>query len=115
MRRIDKEELHSIFIKIKNNNELAFNELYEKYRKLVYAIAFSILKNKEDSDDLVQKVFIKLWKIEKNKLPITSEASWLYSLTKNETLNFLKSQKEELDIDELYYITSEDKELSEII
>lgn len=112
---INKEELHSIFIGIKDNNELAFNKLYEKYRKLVYAITFSILKNKENSEDLVQGVFIKLWRMEKNKLPTNNEASWLYSTTKNETLNFLRSQKEEINIDEIYYIASEDKELNEII
>lgn len=112
---INKEELHSIFIGIKDNNELAFNKLYEKYRKLVYAITFSILKNKENSEDLVQNVFIKLWRMEKNKLPTNNEASWLYSMTKNETLNFLRSQKEEINIDEIYYIASEDKELNEII
>ena len=110
---INKEELHSIFIGIKDNNELAFNKLYEKYRKLVYAITFSILKNKENSEDLVQGVFIKLWRMEKNKLPTNNEASWLYSTTKNETLNFLRSQKEEINIDERYYIASEDKELNE--
>lgn len=115
MKVINKEELHSIFIGIKDNNELAFNKLYEKYRKLVYAVTFSILKNKENSEDLVQNIFIKLWKMEKDKLPTNNEASWLYSITKNETLNFLRSKKEEIDIDKIYYIANEDKELNEII
>ena len=115
MKEINKKELHSIFIGIKNNNELAFNELYEKYRKLVYAVSFSILKNKENSEDLVQKIFIKLWKIEKNKLPTSNETSWLYSITKNEALNFLRNRKEEINIDEIYYIENEDKDLNEII
>lgn len=100
---------------IKNGNELDFNKLYEKYKNLVYGVTFSILKNKEDSEEIVQKVFIKLWKMEKNKMPTNNEASWLYKVTKNETLNFLKEKKEEISIDELYYITHEDKELNEII
>lgn len=100
---------------IKNGNELDFNKLYEKYKTLVYGVTFSILKNKEDSEEIVQKVFIKLWKMEKNKMPTNNEASWLYKVTKNETLNFLKEKKQEISIDELYYITHEDKELNEII
>lgn len=115
MREINKEELHSIFVGIKSGNEIEFNKLYEKYKALVYGASFSILKNKEDSEEIVQKVFIKLWRIEKNKLPTSNEASWLYSITKNETLNFLRNQKEEYNIDELYYITDEDKEVNEII
>ena len=113
MKKINKEELHNIFIGIKNNKESAFKELYEKYRKLVYAVSFSILKNKENSEELVQKVFIKLWQMEKNNFPTSNESSWLYSMTKNEVLNFLRNQKEEIEIDELYYITEEDKELKD--
>lgn len=59
MKKLDKEELHSIFIGIKDGNELEFNKLYEKYKALVYGVAFSILKNKEDSEEIVQIVFIK--------------------------------------------------------
>ncbi len=31
--------------------------------------------------------------IEKEKLPVTNEASWLYSVTKNEVINFMKPTK----------------------
>jgi RNA polymerase sigma-70 factor (ECF subfamily) len=112
---INKEELHSIFKEIANKNELEFNKLYDKYKNLVYAIAFSILKNKEDSEDVTQKVFLKIWKMEKDKLPTEKEASWLYTITKNETLNFLKTKNQDLNIDDLYYINSEDKDLNDII
>lgn len=115
MSKIDKKELHSIFIGIRNGNELAFNKLYEKYKALVYGVAFSILKNKEDSEDIVQIVFLKIFRLEKEKLPSNNAATWVYSVTKNVALNFLKSKKEEFNIDELYYITSENKELNEII
>lgn len=115
MKKIDKQELHNIFCGIKSNNEFYFNKLYEKYRKLVYAIAFSILKDKENSEDIVQKVYIKIWNMEKEKLPKTNEACWLYSMTKNEAIDLIKNKKTLLNIDELYYISEEDKELNEII
>ena len=115
MNKIDKEELHNIFGEIKNNNELYFNKLYEKYKKLIYAIAYSILKNKENSEDIVQRVYIKIWKMEKQKLPTSNEASWLYTLTKNEALDFLKYEKKMLNVDEIYYISEENKEINEIL
>lgn len=52
MKSINKEELHSIFNGIASKNEIDFNKLYNKYSRLVYAVAFSILKNKEDSEDI---------------------------------------------------------------
>jgi len=44
---------------------------------VIYGIAFSILKNKEDSEDVVQIVFSKLYVLDKEKLPKEKEATWL--------------------------------------
>ena len=52
--------------------------------------------------------------MKKENLPTANEASWLYSLTKNETLNFLRKEKNWVNVDELYYI-SDDENLNEII
>lgn len=114
MRNINKEELHANFVAIVNRDEDKFNKLYENYKSLVYAISFSILKNKEASEDVVQIVFSKIWNMKKENLPTANEASWLYSLTKNETLNFLRKEKNWVSVDELYYI-SDDENLNEII
>lgn len=64
MKEIDKQELHSFFQDIADKKEEKFNQFYEKHHRLVYRIAFSILKNKEDSEDVEQKVFLKIWQIE---------------------------------------------------
>lgn len=113
MRNINKEELHEIFIEIANKNEEKFNQLYERYKSLVYAISFSILKNKEASEDVAQIVFSKIWNMKKENLPTVNEASWLYSLTKNETLNVLRKEKDAVSIDDVYYI-KDDEDLNDI-
>ena len=115
MDRIQKQELHEMFQKAIQGEVNALNGLYEKYYRLVYSIAFSILKNKEDSEDVAQNVFAKIFQINTDKLPTANEASWLYSLTKNETLNYLRTKKENVNLDEIYYLTEEDKELNKII
>lgn len=115
MKRVNKEELHDIFNGIKDGNELEFNKLYEKYKELIYGIAFSILKNKEDSEEIVQSIFIKIFKLEKEKLPKSKEASWLYTITKNEVIDFLRNKKKEISLDEIYYITNEQNEINDII
>ena len=69
--KYNEKELHELFIKMKNTieKEEAFNTLYKNYHKLVYGIAFSILKNKDDSEDVSQTVFSKIYKLSKSKLP----------------------------------------------
>lgn len=115
MNKINTKELHQIFVNLKENREKSFNELYEKYGKLIYAISFSILKNKENSEDIVQIVFTKIYRLDNKKLPETNEASWLYTLTKNESLNYLKKQNNIVALDELMDIPYEDTELNRII
>lgn len=108
MNYINKQELHEIFSKLKNNKkEENFNELYNEFSNLVYRIAFSILKNKDNSEDIKQIVFLKIWKMNKEILPDKNEASWLYAVTKNEAITFLKKQKNTINIDEIYYISDE--------
>ena len=113
-REIDKKTLHELFVKIKEGNKEAFNEIYEKYYKLVYGICFSILKNKENSEDVAQTVFAKLLKMPKEKLPDSSETTWLYTVTKNEALQFLRTKNEDIDINSVYDYYVSDEELEQV-
>lgn len=113
--KIDEKELNELFKEIKNNNKMAFEKLYSRYNKLVYGIAFSILKNKQDAEDMVQNVFTKIYSIDKNKLPSSNEATWLYSVTKNETINYLKNKKNNIDLDSIYELEDNNNEIDKII
>ncbi|SFD32056.1 RNA polymerase sigma-70 factor, ECF subfamily [Algibacter lectus] len=50
-----------LMYKIKNSDESAFTILYNRLWERMYALAFSLLKNKDLSKDLVQEVFIDFW------------------------------------------------------
>ena len=82
---------------------------------MIYGIAFSILKNKEDSEDIVQTVFQKLYTIDKDKMPKDKEATWLYAVTKNETLLLLRKKNDTYDIEKVYNIANEDNEINKLI
>lgn len=110
--KINKKELHSIFIKIRKHDETEFSKLYEEYKTLLYGVAFSILKNKEDSEEIVQTVFMKIFNLPQDKLPTENEASWLYTLTKNESISFLRKRREYLNVEEIYEIEDECKEIN---
>ena len=115
MGKIKARELKELFIEIKYGNRIAFEKLYNNYNKLIYNIAYSILKNKQDAEDVVQIVFEKLYLIDKEKLPNRNESSWLYSITKNETINYLKRNKNNIDLDSIYNIEDDNNEINKII
>lgn len=115
MKKINEKELKELFIEIKNNNKIAFEKLYGKYNKTVYGIAFSILKNKPDSEDVVQTVFTKIYTLEKDKLPKDKIGSWLYSVTKNETLLLLRKKDNNVNLEDIYSIKDENNEIYKFI
>lgn len=116
MNRIDEKELKQLFIELKSsNNKVAFETLYKKYNKLVYRIAFTILKNKEDSEDIVQAVFSKIYSLPKDKLPIDNIATWIYSVTKNEAISLFRMRKNTIDFDCMYEIADSDDEINRIV
>ena len=113
--KIDDKELEKIFLKINKNKMQGIEELYSKYQKVVYGIAFTISKNKEDSEDIMQMIFAKIYEMESSKLPTSNYASWLYSTTKNETINFLKKKKNDIPIDKIYEISDDNNELNKVV
>lgn len=113
--KIDKEELHELFKGIKEESITAFEVFYKRYNSLVYKIAFSILKNKENSEDVMQNVFTKIYQLPVISLPDRNEASWLYTVTKNEAITKLRSTKENFDIDTVYNTEASNDEIEKII
>ena len=115
MKNIDEKELHELFEKMRKNDKQSYEELYKKYYNLVYNISFSILKNKENAEDIVQNVFIKIGNLNQEKLPSNYEASWLYTVTKNECISFIRKTREVLAIDENLKDNQNEEEIEKII
>lgn len=115
MGKVNENGLRELVLEIKHNNKIAYEKLYNRYNKLVYRIAFSILKNKEDSEDVVQTVFSKLYILEKDKLPTDKIGTWLYTVTKNEALLFLRKNNNNVNLDTIYDLEDENNEIDKFI
>lgn len=114
--KIDDKKLNKTFINLKSeNNSHSFEELYKLANKIVYGVAFSILKNKEDSEDVVQSVFSKILVLEKEKLPTAKCASWLYEVTKNEAILIYRKKNDTVEIEQIYEIEDKDNEINKVI
>ncbi len=115
MKREEKIKLEQLFKIMKQGNNEVIQELYKRYNKIVYGIAFSILKNKEDSEDVVQKVFLKLHNIDERKLPKEKAGTWLYSVTKNEALTILRKKYDDISLENIYNCENANDEISDFI
>lgn len=83
------------FIKnINEGNKEAFKILFELYYGKLLYVAQSYISNKEDAEEIVQDVFLKVWKKRKS---ITSNINgYLFKVTKNSCLDYLRSKKHKL-------------------
>ena len=108
-----KEE--EIFELLKTNRKLEIEELYKNYSKLVFGVIYSILKNTDETEDVLQNVFIKIFKLDNEKLPTKSHLSWLYSVAKNETINYIKRNSKEKNFENLYEISDNDTEIEKVL
>lgn len=108
-----KEE--EIFELLKTNRKLGIEELYKNYSKLVFGVIYSILKNTDETEDVLQNVFIKLFRLDNEKLPTKSHLSWLYSVAKNETINYIKKHSKEKCFENLYEISDKDTEIEKAL
>lgn len=115
MKNIKKQEIHEIIQRIKHNEKGAIEELYEGYKRLIINISFSIIKNKDISEEITQSIFLKIMQMQVEKLPDNNELSWLYTITKNESIDYLRKQKNEISIEEIYDIADNNNSINEII
>ena len=76
-----------------DEQEKVFNEIVKTYSERLYWHVRRFVLSHEDTDDLLQDIFLKIW----TALPsFRGEAqlyTWVYRIATNETLNFLRRQK----------------------
>ena len=88
----DSNDIDSVLIeKVKNGNEGAFNFLVNKYYPRVYASLFSFTKSKEDSEDLAQQTFLKVWQQIKTFRGDSAFFTWVYRIAINLAKNYVVS------------------------
>lgn len=109
------KELTRIFSEFKENNMKSYDVFYKEYYSLIYGIVFSILKNKENTEDVVQEIFVKIYNLDRKKLPEKASFSWIYTVSKNEAFNYLRKNKKEVNIEDIYELREESNEIEEII
>lgn len=73
--------------------EHAFNQLLKKYQERVYFLVRKMVIDHDDADDVVQEVFIKVWKHLDNFEGGSQLFTWIYRIATNECLRFLEKKK----------------------
>ena len=89
----NREDLQ-LMAKVTGRDQTAFEQLYDRYAPVVYTMVLRIVKTPDVAQDLLQEIFLAIW----NKSSSFSEArgsvyTWIMSLARNRSLDFLKSKE----------------------
>lgn len=78
---------------LKSSDYAAFTEIYNRYQSLLYIYAYKKLNDKEASKDIVQEVYIQLWKSRSDFQLYSTLTGYLYKVVLNRILNEFKHKK----------------------
>ncbi|HKD44660.1 MAG TPA: sigma-70 family RNA polymerase sigma factor [Candidatus Angelobacter sp.] len=91
--------------------ENAMADLYERYSAIVYGVALRVLRDASAAEDLLQEVFLQLWR---NPEAFNADrgrlAPWLAVVARNRAIDMLRKRPPEEDIAELPISTNVDLE-----
>ena len=81
--------------KLKNSRskDNAFRELVNQSKKNLYFQIRRLLLDHEDTNDVLQNVYIKIYRSIKKFKEESKLSTWMYRIAYNESINFLKSKE----------------------
>ena len=82
----------------------SYSYLVNKYKDIVFSIAFKVLRNREDAEEMAQESFIKAFKSLHTFKGGSKFSTWLYRITYNNCISETRKKK-------LKYVSSDDVQL----
>jgi RNA polymerase sigma-70 factor (ECF subfamily) len=83
---VDREETDMIS-RCQRGDQEALKEIFDKYHKKVYSIAYGVVRHREKALDIVQEVFIKLFRSIKNFKGRSQFYTYLYRMVMNTSID----------------------------
>lgn len=85
-----KKDDVKLMLEFQGGNELAFNELYERYKKKMLNFAFKYTQDIGMAEELCHETFLNVYKAKDSYSPKAKFSTWLYRICTNVCLNELR-------------------------
>lgn len=95
--------------RVRAGDQQALSELYDRYSKVVYGVALRILHDTGAAEDLLQDIFLQLWrKPDAFDSSRGSLAAWLAVIARHRSIDRLRQRRPETDIEDCVIVTATD-------
>lgn len=85
-------------LKTERTRNIAFNELVSLYKERLYWHIRNIVKSHDDTDDVLQNTFIKVYKNIDNFKGDSKLYSWMYRIATNEAITFINKRAKQMNV-----------------
>ncbi|WP_417199407.1 RNA polymerase sigma factor [Bizionia sp.] len=85
-------------LKSESKRHVAFNDLVTQYKERLYWHIRHFVKSHDDTDDVLQNTFIKIYRNIDNFKGDSKLFSWMYRIATNEALTFINKRAKEMQI-----------------
>jgi len=93
-KRLSQEEERSIVRRLKARDERALSELYDLVAPWVLGVAFRILHDEDEADEVLSDVFVQVWgRIDQHDARRGPLVPWILSIARNRALDVLRRQR----------------------
>jgi RNA polymerase sigma-70 factor (ECF subfamily) len=76
----------------------AFERLVPAYRRRVFGLAYSILRDRAAAEDLAQEVFVRLWRSLPRYDGRAQLSTWIYAITRNAAVSALRARRRSVSL-----------------
>lgn len=84
----------AIMARIRKREEAALLELYDRYQRLLMALALRIVGDRETAEEVLQDVFVRAWEQSETFDEKRGNVSaWLFGITRNRAIDVLRSSQ----------------------
>ena len=89
----DPRDEGELVLRLAAGDESACEALYLAYRSPLWRFAYGYVRSREVAEELVQEVFLSLWRNRNDAALRTSIRAWLYAAVRNHALNHLRHER----------------------
>ncbi len=92
---------------IANGQKDALSVLYREYGRMIYSVAFQIVRDSHDAEDVLQDTMVKIIRLSHTYRRGTNPKAWIMAITRNCAVDKLKNKNTEVSLDSLVSETGE--------
>ncbi len=103
-----QQEEIDLLRRIGEGDRASFERFYDRFSRVLYSIAYRLLRNEQAAEDVLQEVFVQIWK----KAPLYDPArgkpmTWAVTLTRHRAIDIIRSTQRRSQLSEEVKLESE--------